>query len=254
LLKALAHFHAHGLVHLDIKPENIAVELIDGFPYTRLIDVDGVRFTADFNKETKFWITPEYLPIDFWAVLNNKDDPKYVKWARSWSKRWDVWSLGASVYQILFGKLVFSGFAESEYKSLPEYMNANWPTKESWIADIWMPYLTDMWGVEDARSTINFLQYMMPNVMENRPSVKQLLKHEWVQKGKIELTNFENRNKPKTRPRGFSGHESPLLQAKLHNSEPDLLKIDDEEEEVGFELNIEEGTPQIIKRFERDVP
>ena len=102
-----------------------------------------------------------------------------------------------------------------------------------------------------------------------------------VQKGKIELTNFENRNKPKTRPRGFSGHESPLLQAKLHNSEvalwfpnsffhlvePDLLKIvpkvstlaqsqncelllnveDDEEEEVGFELNIEEGTPQIIK-------
>ena len=33
-------------------------ELIDGFPYTRLIDVDGVRFTADFNKETKYLVVP----------------------------------------------------------------------------------------------------------------------------------------------------------------------------------------------------
>jgi hypothetical protein len=43
----------------------------------------------------RFLVTWEYLPLEFFHILNAQDDSRYVNWIKRWSPRWDVWSLGA---------------------------------------------------------------------------------------------------------------------------------------------------------------
>ena len=84
--QALVHAHGRGVLHCDLKPANILLD--DGYE-PRLCDFGQSRLTHEQNPAlgTMFYMAPEQA--DLRAVPD---------------ARWDVYALGALLYQLLTGK------------------------------------------------------------------------------------------------------------------------------------------------------
>ncbi|MEO8551419.1 MAG: serine/threonine-protein kinase [Kofleriaceae bacterium] len=113
IAEALAALHEAGIVHCDVKPENLfvqangAVKVID-FGVSRLIDEPA-------PEENSIAGTPAYMAPEQW-----RGKPEHAS---------DVYSLGCVMYEMLTGKLPFDG-------SLPQLMMAHMeqrPARPSWL-------------------------------------------------------------------------------------------------------------------------
>jgi eukaryotic-like serine/threonine-protein kinase len=97
IAEALEYIHAHGVVHRDLKPENI---MIDAEDRVKLIDfgiaanVGSRRLT--FAKFSQTMGTPDYI------------SPEQVKGKRG-DARSDIYALGVMLYEMLTGKVPFTG-------------------------------------------------------------------------------------------------------------------------------------------------
>jgi len=97
IASALEYIHSHGVVHRDLKPENIMVDAQDRI---KLIDfgiaanVGSRRLT--FAKFSQTMGTPDYI------------SPEQVKGKRG-DGRSDIYALGVMLYEMLTGKVPFTG-------------------------------------------------------------------------------------------------------------------------------------------------
>ena len=97
LTAALAHAHARGVVHRDVKPDNI---LLDESGTVRLLDF-GLALAADMTRltQTDFTVgTPAYLACE---QVGGSDQPQ-----GPWT---DVHAVGLILYECLLGQSPFTG-------------------------------------------------------------------------------------------------------------------------------------------------
>jgi serine/threonine-protein kinase len=119
IASALSALHEAGIVHCDVKPENIVV-LADRawgtLPQVKVIDFGVSRMIDEAPpEETLISGTPAYMAPEQW-----KGRPETAS---------DVYSLGCVLYELLTGEAPFEG-------SLPEIMTAHLekrPARPSWL-------------------------------------------------------------------------------------------------------------------------
>lgn len=109
--RTVSHFHANGLVHLDLKPANILVDEATGRPVPKVADFGLARMTAagpagDFTRDgvrgTPSYMAPEQTAGDGLAI----GEPA------------DVYALGATLYHLITGRPPF--LAGSDHRTMEE--------------------------------------------------------------------------------------------------------------------------------------
>ncbi|MCW8133444.1 MAG: serine/threonine protein kinase [Planctomycetota bacterium] len=98
----LAHAHNSGLVHRDIKPDNILLGVNGDI---KIVDMGLAKAMADDQRLTKTGIalgTPHYI------------SPEQARGEKQVDHRSDIYSLGSSLYLILTGQVPFDGKNNAE--------------------------------------------------------------------------------------------------------------------------------------------
>ncbi|XP_055891560.1 uncharacterized protein LOC106060564 isoform X2 [Biomphalaria glabrata] len=90
MFKGLEHLHSHGLVHCDLKPENVCLKSTSTGFTLKLIDFGSCK---EENEESLSGITPEYLPPSVNIVLF-ENEAKKLKLKPKLSGKDDVWAAG----------------------------------------------------------------------------------------------------------------------------------------------------------------
>ncbi|GMU39037.1 MAG: protein kinase [Phycisphaerae bacterium] len=99
---AVQHAHTKGVVHRDLKPRNVLVNMTDGKPFAKVIDfgiakATGARLTDKtlFTEHRQLIGTPEYM------------SPEQAEGSPDIDTRTDVYSLGVLLYELLTGATPF---------------------------------------------------------------------------------------------------------------------------------------------------
>jgi len=98
---ALDFAHAQGVVHRDLKPDNIFLVNRDGIDHVKLLDFGSVKFTKGQDRGQKLTVmgttigSPHYM------------SPEQAKGSANLDHRADVWALGVILYEATVGTVPF---------------------------------------------------------------------------------------------------------------------------------------------------
>jgi serine/threonine protein kinase len=98
--KGLAVAHAHGIIHRDVKPENVFLANVDGELTVKLLD-----FGIAKHANTSFRATSTGLMMGTPLYMS----PEQMMSAKHVDTRSDLWSLGVVAYHALTGCVPFNG-------------------------------------------------------------------------------------------------------------------------------------------------
>ena len=151
-MQGLAYVHVEGIIHRDIKPQNIMLEYKKEGEYPIKI-VDFGLSTIYGNPSQSLCGTPYFMAPEVWKF-------------GTYSNKVDIWGCGILLYMLLNGTPPFTGLT-----NINELKNEIRKGKiyEQLIENL--PYISP-YG-ED------ILNLMLQDDAELRPSAQMLLKHKW---------------------------------------------------------------------------
>ncbi|MCY3019046.1 MAG: protein kinase [Planctomycetota bacterium] len=100
MAQALAHAHEHGILHRDIKPDNI---LVDKSGTPKLCDLGLARL--DSQSEAEKALTQEGTALGTPHYIS----PEQARGLRDLDAKCDLYALGATLYHMLTGKTMYDG-------------------------------------------------------------------------------------------------------------------------------------------------
>lgn len=167
LVETIAYIHSRGVAHRDIKPSNL---MLDQNGDLVLIDF-GLSFVGDnlltydpefssFHRKSAVG-SPHYAAPEVIVQQEGGYNPFLS----------DYWSIGVSLYVMLFGMLPFRGSIQSELFTLICSGNIQIPTAPKVSQDV-IDILTNMICIEPTK----------------RWTIKELRKTKWYQNGFVEAT------------------------------------------------------------------
>ncbi len=102
LARALSKAHAAGIVHRDIKPDNIFLVEHDGEPFIKVLDFGVAKHAA---QDAEFGMTETGAMVGTPHYMS----PEQILSARRVDHRADLWSVGVVMYRALTGAVPFQG-------------------------------------------------------------------------------------------------------------------------------------------------
>lgn len=125
LTEALIGIHSMGVIHRDIKPDNI---LVDCNGHAKLIDFGFSKRTfQNFEKVDYEIVTPLYRAPEI--IFFSQTSPQ-----GNYTPAIDAWSLGISLYQLLTGQLPFGNF--NDIQNLDQGLASMKIAIQNW--DLWL--------------------------------------------------------------------------------------------------------------------
>ncbi len=100
VLAAVRHAHSHGLIHRDIKPQNVLMARVGRHWIPKLTDFGLVLDTNEQDRMTKtgsMMGTPRYM------------SPEQIRNTKGVDRRADFFSLGSLLYELMTGVYAFDG-------------------------------------------------------------------------------------------------------------------------------------------------
>eukprot|EP00798_Chlamydomonas_sp_ICE-L_P018529 gene18529-25035_t len=159
-LEGIGALHAKGLIHRDIKPENI---LMTAAQQVKIADfgfaIDSREELANSRLGTTDYIAPEILDC---PVKERPDEFKNRK-DIGYTNKVDCWCIGILAYEMLVGYPPFLSKNPNETWEAIKYKRVKYPDSMSQLA-------------------IDFIKKALDRDPQKRPSVEQMLRHEWIRK------------------------------------------------------------------------
>ncbi|KAJ8765205.1 hypothetical protein K2173_011465 [Erythroxylum novogranatense] len=152
LMKALSHCHKHGVVHRDVKPDNI---LFDSKNSVKLADFGSAEVVLEGDTITGVVGTPYYVAPEILA-------------GREYGEKVDVWSAGVVLYIMLAGFPPFHGETAVEIFEAVLRGNVRFPPRV---------FKSVSSGAKD------LLRRMLCKDVSRRLSAGEVLRHPWMVNG-----------------------------------------------------------------------
>ena len=160
ILHAINYCHSHGIVHCDLKPDNIIFESPneeeENEDILNLLDLKLLDFglSSRIKKNEKlnntvgtaYFIAPETIKGEY-------------------DEKCDVWSIGVILYYILSGKFPFTGNSNFE---IFEKIQKSEPVFKNLFKDV-------------SQNAIDFIKKCLVKNPNERPSAKECLSHPWLE-------------------------------------------------------------------------
>jgi len=160
LLSTLSFLHSRGIVHHDIKPENIIIDYTQNT--LKLIDFGSAKFSTK-SQEGAFGGTLNYMAPE---VLMNMRGARHVC-----GQTVDVWSIGVLAYVLIAGVHPFDT-GKSHENILNRIIAGKFDFKQQ----------PAVWG-KVPKECKEFIKKCLVVDPKKRPTVAELLKHPWIVKG-----------------------------------------------------------------------
>ncbi|VEL18085.1 unnamed protein product [Protopolystoma xenopodis] len=168
LIKCISDIHSLGILHCDIKPDNIFIN--HATKSVKIIDFNvAIDLRNSDPKTLKLpYCTPDYAP------------PEILIHRNPWSTSSEVWSVGCTAFVLLCGKFPFS----NPWDSL--HVNPSYPLSTSQDCDSVISYAPNQSGHGDvviSNKALDFLHITLCRSVQHRPCLDKLAQHAFLKLG-----------------------------------------------------------------------